>query len=156
MNERARFNNFVKKSPGCWKWTGATDSAGYGAMRVGGTLDGTRGMKKAHRIAWVLKHGPIPKGMCVCHKCDNPSCVRPGHLFLGTYSDNMNDMLAKGRGRHRRGERHGRAKLTERDVHAIRARYASGDVTQEALAAEYGVTHVLIGKIVRHKLWTHI
>lgn len=113
-------------------------------------------MSKAHRVAWDLTYGPIPDGMLVLHRCDNPSCVRPDHLFLGTQTDNMLDRKAKGRGNHRRGSRHGRAKLTEAQVLEIRSRYAAGDVTQTQLGDEYGVCHVVIGNIVRRRLWRHI
>jgi hypothetical protein len=76
---------------GCWIWIGHDNPGGYGAVRVG------RKMLKAHRVAWMVHRGPIPKGMCVLHKCDVRPCINPDHLFLGTYADNSRDMIAKGR-----------------------------------------------------------
>lgn len=75
----------------CWEWVASGDSDGYGQLMVG------KRMKKAHRVAWELANGPIPDGSFVCHHCDNPSCVRPSHLFLGSNSENMRDMVRKGR-----------------------------------------------------------
>ena len=140
----------------CWLWRGSTNGQGYGQVRTGSTKQGNRRMEKAHRIAWTLTHGPIPKGLWVLHSCDNPPCVNPAHLFLGDRSANMRDREEKGRARHPRGMAHGRAKLTDDDVRTIRARYAAGGVTQEALAAEYGVQHPTIGQIVRYKHWRHV
>ena len=91
-----RFWSKVVKSKhpdGCWVWTGARGSKGYGSL-----ARGERGLTRlTHRISWEMHHGPIPDGMCVCHHCDSPPCIRPDHLFLGTDSDNMRDMNAKGR-----------------------------------------------------------
>lgn len=86
-----RFWNKVEKTDGCWLWTASKNRQGYGYFRFDGK------MMKAHRMAWLLVHGEIPEGMLVCHTCDNPSCVNPEHLWLGTNQDNQNDMNAKGR-----------------------------------------------------------
>lgn len=156
MTAKGRFWAKVRKSSGCWEWTASTDTGGYGHFRIGSAVNGTSRMVKAHRFSWSLTRGKIPKGWSVLHKCDNTLCVRPGHLFLGTQTDNMQDRKAKQRGNHPVGSRHGRAKLTEADVLAIRERYASLNWTQVQLAAEYGVSQPLIGHIVRRVTWRHI
>lgn len=94
-NTTARFWNNVEMIPfhDCWEWSGATKSRGYGSLGV----SSTRRSEGAHRISWMIHYGIIPKGLCVCHKCDNPGCVKPDHLFLGTYKDNMLDCSRKGR-----------------------------------------------------------
>ena len=91
-----RFWEKVKKTSGCWLWTG-TVSRGYGNLRVGSLRDGTRRKVLAPRFSYELVHGPIEDGMFVCHHCDNRRCVRPDHLFLGTNSDNIKDCVAKGK-----------------------------------------------------------
>jgi HNH endonuclease len=91
----------------------------------------------------------VPDGLLVCHTCDNPPCVLPDHLFIGTDADNNADRLSKGR-------YDSIAKLTEADVREIRSRYAAGGVTQRALAEEFGVIHQTIHSIIRRKNWKHI
>lgn len=114
-----RFWNKVSRDPeGCWFWTGAQQAKGYGLINRG---EGRGKNVLAHRLSWVLAYGPIPEGMSVLHTCDNRSCVRPDHLWLGTPLDNTRDMMRKRRGRS------GYAKLTLEDVDAIRARVASGE-----------------------------
>lgn len=92
-----RFWKYVEKTDGCWWWRGACqgDRLRYGFMSAGSVARRI----KAHRLSWELAHGEIPTGLCVCHKCDNPLCVRPDHLFLGTQKDNSQDMVRKGRQR---------------------------------------------------------
>lgn len=130
---------------GCWEWIAATKN-GYGIMQIGG-----RGIY-AHRIAYEQAHGTIPPGMLVCHHCDNPSCVNPAHLFLGTHADNSADMKRKGRS-HKdlptlRGEEHGNALLTNAQVRSIRTRLVNGEKGR-ALAAEFGVNECTISLIRR-------
>ena len=88
---RERLYKRTRRTDGCWVWIGAKTN-GYGVICIGGTKT-----RQAHRVSWELENGPIPDGMCVCHHCDNPSCVRPDHLFLGTRADNNRDRDAKGR-----------------------------------------------------------
>src|SRR5574342_284261 len=92
----ARFWARVQKTPTCWLWLGTKRHLGYGVVRIGGTRQKRRSIL-AHRFTWELMYGPIPPGLHVCHHCDNPPCVRPSHLFLGTQRDNMQDAMRKGR-----------------------------------------------------------
>jgi hypothetical protein len=91
-----RFWEKVAKGDGCWLWTASLGSTGYGQICVRDEKGQYR-QTKAHRVSWILTNGPIPGGLQVLHKCDNPPCVNPDHLFLGTAIDNMRDMAAKGR-----------------------------------------------------------
>lgn len=152
----------VQKSAGCWLWTAARAVNGYG---VYGLMypDGHRQQWKAHRLAWSLTNGPIPAGMMVCHTCDNPACCNPGHLFLGTGSDNMQDMFRKGRGRRVgpprdrfRGERNAKSTVSDaKRTEACRA-YLDCEGTQAEIATRYGVTQATLGKWVRSGLWDRV
>lgn len=160
-----RFWEKVQKQDGdrCWLWTASTYHGGYGRLRLVNDA-GVRTMCRAHRFSWELHHGPIPEELCVLHTCDNPSCVRPDHLWLGTQVENVRDMKAKGRGATlashgpdawRRGEQHGRAKLTEEHVREIRALVASG-TSRAAVARQFGEIWENIDKIARRKTWRHV
>jgi hypothetical protein len=139
-----RFWEKVDKSGECWVWLGATQHR-YGAINLGGS---TNKVLRAHRLSWEWAYGPVPPGMQVCHRCDNPPCVRPEHLFLGTMADNMADASTKRRFAPRR-------RLTEQQVLDIRRRHATGE-TQKALAREYGVWHGQISRIIRGEEWRHL
>jgi hypothetical protein len=128
----------------CWLWKGATHDFGYGLIWANGRNLG------AHRAAWQIHHGPIPAGLSVLHKCDNPACCNPGHLFLGTQAENMTDKQKKNRAA--KGESHGCSKLTAEAVVAIRASKDS----QRKTASRYGITHTQVGNIVRREQWAHI
>jgi hypothetical protein len=128
----------------CWEWQAAKSARGYGFVKYHGS------QRYAHRLAYETFVGPIPDGMCVCHHCDNPSCVKPSHLFLGTHADNRADCVAKGR--HGRGERNGRAKLGESDVAEIRRRLTRGEL-QQCLADEYGMSNQQISNISTGRAW---
>ena len=120
---------------------------GYGRFRLGD--------KKflAHRLAWQFTHGSIPEGLCVCHHCDNPGCVNPHHLFLGTRTDNMQDAVRKGRIAHQTGEAHGMSKLTENEVLEIRGLLAEGKRSGEDIGAKFGVSRQTVFKIKTGKVW---
>jgi len=143
-----RFWSKVDKSGDCWLWTAGRKNSNpqiaYGCFRVDGkTL-------YAHRLAWELTHGPIPPGLVACHKCDNPACVNPSHLFLGTQANNIRDCATKNRTT--QGSRNRHAKLTCDQVGAIRA----DSRTQRQIAASYDVDTSLICKIKRRKIWAHL
>lgn len=136
---------------GCWIWRGDRDSRNYGRIR-----DFRKGHERsigAHRVAYQLTHGQIPDRLVVCHRCDNPPCVNPAHLFLGTMKDNQSDMARKGRSA--RGERQGGAKLSEQDIPRIRELYAAGS-TQREVAQAFGVSQGTISLIVKGAVWGHV
>lgn len=126
----------------CWIWTGAI-TKGYGAFSLSGR------QTYAHRAAYILEHGSIPRGELICHKCDNPLCVNPRHLFSGTHKVNMGDAVSKGRQAH--GQQSGAAKLKNEDIPKIRARL--GSETHEAIASDYGVSRATISLISSGKTW---
>ena len=141
-----RFWDKVDKSGDCWEWTACKDRGGYGKLgRNGKTV-------KAHRLSWELANGPIPEGMHVCHKCDNPACCNPAHLFLGTPADNARDM--KNKGRAAKGERNGQAKLDEDKVQVIKL--LKGRMTQEAIGGLFGVKQNQVSRIHSGKRWSHV
>jgi hypothetical protein len=147
-----RFWEKVAKSDGCWLWTAFRTEKGYGK------LAGSRSPVRAHRVSYELAFGHIPEGLCVLHRCDNPPCVRPDHLFLGTEADNSADMKAKrrGRGPAMQGTAHPRAKLTDEQVVAIRAAYQPRIVSAAVLAAKFGVSRATIDGIVSGRYWKHL
>ena len=141
----------------CWPWTAAKRGWGYGSLKAGGR------MLSAHRIAWELTNGAIPAGLCVLHRCDNPPCVNPAHLWLGTVADNNRDREDKGRsapiqrpapGQLARGGRCPSAKLTAGAVRKIRS--LAGHVRQVDLAARFGVTQAAVSKVVLRQIWAHV
>lgn len=159
------FKEKMKPMPnGCIEWTGNIDTTGYGRFGF------DQKILLAHRVSWVLFKGEIPKDMCILHKCDNPPCVNPEHLFLGDRGENARDMAKKGRqwvqknpnGRpicplelKPRGEKHGNAKLSNEEVLSIRTRFCAGE-KQKDLAAIFGVSKSLVNQITNHSIWRHI
>ena len=129
-----RFWEKISRNPvtGCWEWQGARAPKGYGMFQVGGGR-----ARRANRVAWELVRGLIPEGQHVCHRCDNPPCVNPDHLFLGTNLENRRDSVAKGR--NARGERSGHAKLTDVQRAEIAALRDAG-VPGSEIASRFGVT----------------
>lgn len=143
-----RFMRFVQKSETCWLWTGAKcNSFGHGRFDN----------SSAHRASWKLFRGPIPFGLHVLHRCDNPPCVNPNHLFVGTARDNILDCIAKGRRRNNapKGENHSDAILTESQVLEIRKLRALG-FNNPQLAEKYGVSRENISAIATRRTWKHI
>lgn len=146
-----RFWEKVDKSAGpdgCWLWTASCHPSGYGQFSY------AEAMTPAHRVAWVLTNGPIPKDSWVLHHCDVRKCVNPAHLFLGTAADNSRDAVSKGR--RPTGEAHRRSKLTKEEVLAIREEAAHGTMTQLELGQVYGVSPNHVSDIVRRKSWRHL
>lgn len=134
---------------GCLLWLGGRMGGGYGQIWAHGRT------YAAHRFAYEQFVGPIPRGMNVCHRCDNPACVNPGHLWLGTQKENLADAFAKGRRRFAAGEKAARAKLTAEDVRSIRLQVREGR-RQDALAKEFGVTGGCISHVVTGRTWRHL
>jgi len=119
-------------------------------MKVRGKMNFT------HVVAYRLLRGEIPHGLLVCHKCDNPPCCNPDHLFLGTPGDNAKDSVAKGRNAKRRGEDNPLAKLSDEDVRAMRRMYSRDGATYLQLAASFGVSRANVSMIVRGVTWRHV
>ena len=135
---------------GCWEWTGLLFDNGY--ARSGLTKrEGVCYPAIASRMSFLIFKGEITKGLCVCHTCDNPKCVNPDHLFLGTHKDNAEDMVKKNRSL--KGERHSNAKLTEKNVRDIRLRKKE---SVAHLASIYGVSDHTIKDVLRKRTWKHV
>lgn len=134
----------------CWEWQAARKPSGYGFLR----LNSKSAPSYAHRVAYESVNGPVPSGLYVCHRCDNPPCCNPAHLFLGTSQDNHDDMVSKGRSTI--GTRNARSRLTDAKVAEILVAYARGDVTMKELGARYGVTWGTVRFIVSGITWKHV
>lgn len=138
--------NIIEEN-GCWIWQGCKNN-GYGQSSYRSR------MMLTHRISWIVFNGEIPKGIDVCHKCDNPSCINPEHLFLGNAKDNVNDMWTKQRKSHK-GEKHPRCKLTLEQVKQIR--YVDlACMTQRDIAKKYGLTAGYIHNIKSKRTWKDV
>jgi hypothetical protein len=139
----------------CWPWIGSYRTQGYGQIQY------QRVNRLAHREAWRLTHGDVPDGLLVCHTCDVKGCCNPAHLFLGTNADNSADMVTKGRQNttepkaRARGGSHGKAKLTENQVLAMRADRNAG-MSWRALGRQYGISHMQAKRICEGLNWAHV
>lgn len=161
----------VDAATGCWPWTGAGTLDGYGSFYAEGRL------RRSTRLVWERLCGALGPEQLALHRCDNPPCVNPAHLFLGTNADNARDRDAKGRGRiwtaeerarvsaqvrevasrgAFRGEGNGHARLTPDTVRAIRSEYAAREGTQAEIGSKYGVSHATVSDIVRRRRWGHV
>lgn len=144
-----RFMANVQKTETCWVWMGYKHPSGYGQFSI------KHKSIRAHRFSYIMKHGKIPDDMIICHKCDNPSCVNPDHLFAGTHTDNIIDSIKKGRRFNSDGSYH-TAKLTTSEVLRIRELYAGGTFTKAELGRKFHVNKGNIGLIINGKAWIHI
>lgn len=147
---KQRFLAKIEKQPsGCWQWTASTAKGGYGQFNVGGKN------WKAHRLSWILHGGADPEGLCVCHKCDNPRCVNPDHMFLGTHLDNVRDKISKGRCGHTgaRGALNGAVKVRDVPVEQIKQLKAEGKTVRE-IGPMFGLSKSTISNIINGKHWS--
>ena len=154
MSPTERFWASVDKSApnGCWHWVGCILGTGYGQFTV--RSDGNKRRYGAHRFSYQLNVGDIPGGLFVCHRCDNPRCVNPEHLFLGTTQDNTADRHRKGRDP--RGEASNRSKLTNDKVRQIRALYVPRKFPTRRLAKLFGISQTNVRDIIARKIWSHV
>ncbi len=151
-NKKNTFKEFTKGKhykvdfyTGCWNWLMCKNNRGYGATKY----KGKRWL--AHRLSYTLYKGKIPKGLLVCHTCDNPSCVNPNHLWFGTDQDNSDDKIKKGRDNKAKGENHCRCKLSDQEVFEIRNLYKNKIFNQLKLAKLYNVSRPNISLITLNK-----
>jgi|SRR5215475_5298108 len=149
MNERFAQKFEVRGLNDCWPWMGQRLRSGYGVLSIDGR------MQRAHRVMWELEHGSIPDGMWVLHHCDNPPCVNPNHLWLGTHSDNMRDMKQKGRAGRYRGPHIWRRKFSDNEVEAIR-KMRDEDWTVTAIAKQFDCSISMIHNICSGKQYKEV
>lgn len=149
---KERFEEKISKdeNTGCWNWISSRRKNGYGEFTI------NYKNRLAHRVSYELYNGFIPDGFCVCHKCDNPACVNPEHLFAGSIKDNMVDKVKKNRNPDFKGINNPVAIFSEQDILTIRSKYIPHVYTLKQLAKEYNVCPQHIHDIVKRKIWKHI
>jgi predicted XRE-type DNA-binding protein len=130
----------------CWEWIGAIHNR-YGRFSISGKI------KPSHYIVYELINNSIPIGLLVCHKCDNPKCCNPKHLFLGTHGDNMRDMINKGRDKKAFGEMNGNSKIKKKEVDEIKQLYSTNNYSQRELAKQFNISQSTIFQIVNRRTW---
>lgn|SRR5574343_112608 len=164
ISTEERFWRHVSKTDnGCWIWTAHRSKSGYGMFWMPGTNGSKDTNLRAHRVSWILTHGEIPNNLWVLHRCDNPPCVNPLHLFLGTGKDNTQDMISKGRyknnSHHLRGkmtgEKNRRATITNSQVPVIRELLAQG-MKQSKIARKLGISKFVVWSIKAGACWNHV
>lgn len=136
------FWKYVNKTDGCWEWTGYLTEKGYGRLNRNNVVI------YAHRYAYELEVELIPDGLFLCHKCDNPACVRPSHMFVGTQADNMMDSARKGR--------HHNQKLTPEIVREIRSLYRPFTYGYKRIGKRFGLSHAHVRDVVKGRIWAHV
>lgn len=139
-------NNIILNKD-CWEWKGTKNKKGYGQVKYNG------GRFYVHRLSYLIFIGDFYENKCVCHSCDNPSCINPKHLWLGTPKENTQDMIKKGRRFDNSKDNHPLSKLTIKDVISIKKEYSIGDKTQKEIAKDFGVVHQTISAILNNKRW---
>ena len=147
---KKRFYNKYQENGGCWIWTGSLNVWGYGVIRV------NRKNMLAHRISWIIHEGDIPEDLLICHTCDNPACVNPKHLWLGSNKDNMTDMYLKNRSNQPKGEKHALCKLNDKKVFKIRSLYKPRIYPANRIAKEFNVSEVCVYNIIYKRTWKHL
>lgn len=146
IEDRIYFNINNRNPNECWLWTASLHSNGYGQAMIGKHRTG------AHRLSWIIHNGPIKKGLQVCHRCDIRRCVNPSHLFLGSFTQNMKDMVEKGRSG--KGEKNSQAKITAEEV--IKIREMAKNNTHSKIASIFSLSRQSIGEIINRVTWNHV
>lgn len=151
LAERLGRLSIPEPNSGCWLWLGTVGGGGYGGVGRGGKKGGWIG---AHVAAWECAHGEVPKGLYVCHHCDNKLCVNPGHLYVATTQQNTKDAVE--RGRFKRGAQRRNARFTDEQIREMRAKHAAGASIQ-SIRVEYGFgSHTHARLVCEGKIWGHV